>query len=138
MRHRAAAAAGGDRPETPPTPQQGEAYRFLLDHEAAIHERVVQDVFEYYNDVIPQYLEHGFVDLPASLASPDELQGLIGIASVHVLDAAMDGMCFVGFEFGCEWDGEHGLGVMTWNGDVLEVGGAETAFCPPWPDGGDR
>ena len=34
----------------------------------------------------------------------------------------------MGFKFGCTWDDEHGLGVMTHRGHVVEVGGADTAF----------
>jgi hypothetical protein len=31
-------------------------------------------------------------------------------------------------EFGCTWDKEHGLGVMTHQTLVIEIGGADTAF----------
>jgi Domain of unknown function (DUF6985) len=114
----------------PPLSEQAEAYRFLLDHEHAIRDRIAQAVFDCYNEVIPQYLEHGYLDLPPALDSPDELRDLIGLSAVHVLPLGIDGVNFVGFSFGCAWDEEHGLGVMTWAGDVYEVGGADTAFCP--------
>jgi hypothetical protein len=35
---------------------------------------------------------------------------------------------YVGFEFGCTWDDEHGLGVLMHGERVVDVGGAETAF----------
>jgi hypothetical protein len=53
---------------------------------------------------------------------------LIGLSSVHVLSVAKDGIAYIGFEFGCTWDGEHGLGVMTHRDRVIEVGGADTSF----------
>jgi hypothetical protein len=39
-----------------------------------------------------------------------------------------DGFTPVGFEFGCDWDEEHGFGVLTHAGHVLEWGAADTAF----------
>ena len=39
-----------------------------------------------------------------------------------------DGLPCFGYEFGCTWDGEHGLGVLMHGKRVVEVGGADTAF----------
>ena len=37
-------------------------------------------------------------------------------------------IAYIGFELGCVWDEEHGLGVMTHRDRVVDVGGADTAF----------
>lgn len=49
----------------------------------------------------------------------------------RVLSVEKDGEAYIGFEFGCPWDREHGLGVMTHAGRVVEVGQADTSFN--WP-----
>lgn len=36
-------------------------------------------------------------------------------------------MPYIGYEFGCEWEEEHGLGVLMHGTKVIEVGFAETA-----------
>jgi hypothetical protein len=50
---------------------------------------------------------------------------LIGLSNVHILSVARDG---IGLQFGCTWDEEHGLGVMTHRDRVVQVGGADTSF----------
>jgi hypothetical protein len=59
---------------------------------------------------------------------PNELMRLIRPGMVHVLASEIDGFVRVGFEFGCKWDEEHGLGVLTHKGKVMEVGQAEASF----------
>jgi hypothetical protein len=44
---------------------------------------------------------------------------------------------YVGLEFGCTWDEEHGVGVMTHQGRAVKIGGADTAFLA-WVAEGDR
>ena len=34
----------------------------------------------------------------------------------------------IGFQFSCSWDMEHGLGVMTRKGKVINIGEADVAF----------
>src|SRR5512135_250594 len=52
----------------------------------------------------------------------------IRLTSVHIVGPQKDGHAYVGYEFACVWDGEHGLGVMTHRGRVVQVGGGDTAF----------
>jgi hypothetical protein len=47
---------------------------------------------------------------------------------VHVLQLLKDGVPYVGFEFGCRWDEEHGLGVLLHGTRVVEIGDAQTSF----------
>jgi len=106
----------------PPSATQADANRDFVDCERAIHDRIVQAVVEFYNSVVDTYIEYRVPDLPPALDSPDQLRGLIGLNFVHVLAEEKDGVCYIGCQFGCEWDEEHGLGVMTHGGDVVEVG----------------
>lgn len=39
-----------------------------------------------------------------------------------------DGYAYVGYEFGCTWDEEHGLGFMTYKDRIVDFGGADSAF----------
>jgi len=46
--------------------------------------------------------------------------------NVHQIEKA--GVPYVGYQFSCKWDEEHGLGVLMHGDRVVEIGGAETAF----------
>ncbi len=59
------------------------------------------------------------------------LRGLVGLTGVSILPVARDGMAYVGFHLGCEWDEEHGAGVMTHGGRVL-VTGSEFEASATW------
>ena len=48
--------------------------------------------------------------------------------TMHILNVAKEGVAYLGLEFGCEWDQEHGLGVLPHRDRVLEVCQADTSF----------
>lgn len=43
------------------------------------------------------------------------------------LDAA-DGLAYIGLQLGCDWDDEHGLGIVLHGTRVVEIGEADIAF----------
>lgn len=57
-----------------------------------------------------------------------QFKSLIGLSAVHLLHISKEGTAYVGYEFGCTWDDEHGLGVMTHKDRIIEIGGADTSF----------
>ncbi len=121
--------------QTPPLPEQVEAFRFLLENEGAVAQSVLQGIFAKYPEWRELFLDADFrdddeeeEDLIPEIERPEQLRTLIGLSIVHVLNVAKDGTAYTGFEFGCTWDEEHGLGVMAHRGRVVEVGGADTSF----------
>ncbi len=66
--------------------------------------------------------------LMPEVQSPEQFRELIGLSTVHILAVAKRGFAYVGFEFGCLWDDEHGFGVLTHKNYVVDIGGADTAF----------
>jgi hypothetical protein len=116
--------------KTPPRSQQVRAFRLLLDNEPAVGGSVLRAIFAAYPDLRDAY---GYDDEEAAeimpeIERPEQLRTLIGLSNVHVLNVAKGGVAYIGFEFGCTWDEEHGLGVMTHRKRVVEVGGADTSF----------
>ena len=71
---------------------------------------------EIYDDLIP------------AVNSIDDFNQIMGLSQIHILPSARDGYAYVGFEFGCDWDEEHGVGVMMHRERVIEIGAAETSF----------
>lgn len=52
----------------------------------------------------------------------------MGLHTVHIHQVSRDGVPYVGFELGREWDAVHGLGVLMNGTRTVEVGGADTAI----------
>ncbi len=116
--------------QTLPTSEQGVAFRHLTDNEASVAAAVGQALLDYYPGEREAYLDaydEGEVELP-EVTELAGMRSLIGLSSVHVLAVAHDGAAYIGFEFGCEWDREHGAGVMTHRGRVVATGQADVSF----------
>lgn len=69
-----------------------------------------------------------FEETMPEVSSPLEFRQLIGLSHVHVLKESFEAIAYIGFELGCTWDREHGLGFMTHAQRVVDVGGADTSF----------
>lgn len=113
----------------PPSPDTARAFQYLLDHEQTVHDAVLQAIFEYYptvrNDWV--YADGTSPSFP-EITQPMELKTLLGLCNVHLLRVANDGIGYMGFEFGCVWEEEHGLGVMVHRDRIVSVGQGDDSF----------
>lgn len=113
-----------------PHSSQVAAYRWLKEHEAEVARALREAAFAYYPGARAEWLGY-YPDEAAALpvlTEPTELARVIGLHDVHILATAKDGFAYIGFEFGCNWDDEHGFGVMTHKDRVIAVGLAHTAI----------
>jgi len=136
-------APPGDGDEAvPPAAEQVAALEDLQKHEEAVTAAVLEGIFQQYpamRDANASWSQKRGVHLP-EIKKPAEMKDLICLLSVHVLNVAKDGVAYVGFGFSCEWDDEHGLGVLMHGKRVIEVGIADASF-EEWPaeqDGGEK
>lgn len=115
----------------PPSSEQWAAVRHLLENELAVAQAVMQAIFDNYPAARTKFLKgYGLTssaDVP-KISRLSELRPLMGLNSVHVLRVTHEGVAYVGFEFGCTWEEEHGAGVMTHKGRVISVGRAAESF----------
>ncbi|MFN3651759.1 MAG: DUF6985 domain-containing protein [Armatimonadota bacterium] len=114
-----------DQP-VPPTVEQAAAIRFLFEHEEQIRDSILRAVLDAYPEIREDYEDAG-EEMP-DISVPDELMPHLGLSFVHCLRVSRSDMVYLGFELGCSWEPEHGLGVMTHGTRVIEVGGADTSF----------
>jgi hypothetical protein len=94
-----------------------------------MRDAMLQRLLVEYPTIRERY--EGFVDDPGDIPHVNDVNGfrrLIGLSSVHVHPVVRDEMPYVGFEFGCTWDNEHGLGVLMHGTRVVKLGGADTSF----------
>lgn len=142
-----------------PSPEQIAAYSYLVAHESSVTRAVLARILRAYPRLRATYHKDYDIDAREKRVYADELDELfddlrplpvikrardlrrvMGVAWIHVLDVAKDGLAYIGFELGCSWDDEHGAGVMTHKARVVDFGYADTSFLD-WiaeKDGGKR
>ena len=119
---------GGD--ESPLMEHERANVQWLLDHEAEAASAVLAGLLAEYPRLQRVY---GYEGEERETCMPDvwcteDFRQFIGLHNVHVHSLLKEGLSYVGYEFGCMWDGEHGLGVLMHGTRVVEVGDADTAF----------
>lgn len=58
----------------------------------------------------------------------EQFKKLIGLSQIHIMNVNKDNIAYVGYEFGCSWDDEHGIGFMTHKDRVIDFGSADISF----------
>jgi hypothetical protein len=114
----------GEVERATPSPEQAVAFRHLLAEEKLIHDTVLHAIFDYY----PGEAIYNEEDEPPPIRRPQQLRTKISLSEVHVLDVVRDGAAYVGLQFRCTWDQEHGCGVMLHLDHVVATGQADTSF----------
>jgi hypothetical protein len=117
-----------DEPEVQPF--HINAYNYLMEFQDQIQENILDALLKEYRSLQEMY---GYDEEDAAALMPDitdvlQFRKLIGLSAVHLLNVSRDDIAYVGYEFGCTWDAEHGLGVMTHKDRIIEIGDASTAF----------
>jgi hypothetical protein len=105
------------------TQEQVNSVKFLADNDEVIQNAILKSIFNKMTDYKETYEE-----LMPEIESQDQLKNYIGLSTIHIMESDKDDFSYVGFEIGCEWDEEHGIGVMTHKDRVVEVGLADASF----------
>lgn len=120
------------RDEAPMNANEVAHATWVLDNHEKQKPFLLNAVLEAYPDFRRQFfdgfdIEENDADLP-SIISADVLPHLIALEKINVHQISKDGVPYVGYQFSCKWDEEHGLGILMHNERVVELGGADTAF----------
>lgn len=100
---------------------------WVIKNEAALSDTAISSLYAEYPSLQRRYSEEQGKVMP-DLESPEGLRALIGLHSVNVHPILKDGIPYVGFELGCSWDEEHGLGILVHGVRTVRIGGADTAI----------
>jgi hypothetical protein len=110
------------------TEAQVNAYNYLIQHQEKIKEAILQALLADYKNMQEYYdYDEGDEEMPA-VDNVSQFCNLIGLSTIHIIDVRKDNIAYVGYQFGCSWDGEHGLGFMTHTDRVIHVGWAADSF----------
>lgn len=120
------------RGEGPLTDEEIALVQWVIDHQAAVHDAMLTKLFEGYPAMRERAWEwfdekEAEILLP-QLQSPDQLKDLFRISGLNVHQIEQDGRPFIGIELGCDWETEHGVGILLHGDQPLEIGGGDTAI----------
>lgn len=62
------------------------------------------------------------------VADVEELAALLTTTGIHIHQILHGDVPYLGLEFECRWDPEHGVGILLHGDEVVRIGGANTAF----------
>ncbi|GAA4728514.1 DUF6985 domain-containing protein [Flavisolibacter ginsenosidimutans] len=108
--------------------EQVAAYNYLVDEQSSIREAILNALLPAYQRMQPEYGYEDGDDIMPNVTATAQFTALIGLSTVHILDVHKEGIAYTGYEFGCTWDDEHGLGVMMHKDRVIEIDAADTSF----------
>ncbi|WP_165750563.1 DUF6985 domain-containing protein [Cellulophaga sp. Z1A5H] len=102
---------------------QFNAIKFLKENSEQVRDSLLNGLLadypnakEIYEDLIPE------------INTTVDYKNNLGVAFLHVMDSEKNNHAYIGFELGCSWDDEHGVGVMMHKDRVVKIGLAEESF----------
>ena len=103
---------------------------WAIENEAPLSKALISSLLKEYPSLQEQYAYSGKEkdERMPDIKSADHLRALIGLHCLNVHPIQKHGIPYVGFEFGCTWDEEHGLGVLMHGTRTVKIGGADIAI----------
>jgi hypothetical protein len=113
-----------------PSEFQNRALVYLIENQEEMQAKIITALITEFPKIAKNcdYLDSKDNELPI-VTELVQLKKLIGLSTIHINDKEKDGIAYVGYQFRCVWDGEHGLGIMTHRDRIIEIGGADSSFA---------
>ncbi|MGC4103794.1 DUF6985 domain-containing protein [Ferruginibacter sp.] len=105
------------------TQQQANAIKYVIENDEKVRDAILAALLSEMPSFVDSY-EDG---MPI-INSIEDFKNNIGLSIIHIMPADKEDHAYVGFEFGCEWDVEHGMGIMTHKDRIISIGQADVAF----------
>ena len=98
-------------------------------NEPSVSQAVKQSIIRWCSpDSAARTNEFDFGDDFHDIKTEQDLKRCIGLYSVNIHQVDHGCVPYIGFEFGCEWEEEHGLGVLMHGTRCVQIGQADVAF----------
>jgi hypothetical protein len=107
------------------------ATKYLLEYQAVIQKNILQALLPKYQFWKEQYQNtvKDIAKLMPIIKTPlTDFRKFIYPTTIHVIPVNKNQLAYIGYEFSCLWDEEHGLGFMTHADTIIQVGSAEVSF----------
>ncbi len=112
------------------TIQHVNAYNYLTAHSQKIYTLLLTRLFAAYKNLQTEYgyNEEDAKEIMPNIDNVGQFKDLIGLSQIHLLNVSKGEVAYIGYEFGCTWDDEHGLGFMTHKDRIIDFGDADISF----------
>ncbi|WP_198027621.1 hypothetical protein [Seonamhaeicola sp. S2-3] len=109
---------------------QHKANEYLIKNEEGIKNEILNALVIKYPEIqdIYDFEPDEKKELMPDVIDPNDFKKLIELIRIHFLNIKKDDIGYIGFEFDCKWDIEHGLGIMIHKNRIIKIGGADTSF----------
>ena len=121
---------GGDRLVKEISETHKSGYDYLIKNQETILRSLLGSLKKIYPKLQKKYDfdEEEMNQYMPDISDEDDFVRLIRPHTIFIHDVAKDGIPYIGFQFDCVWDDEHGLGAMTHCGNIVEIADADTGF----------
>jgi len=136
--------AEGEEPDAPPTDVQLRQVDWLVANQQALLDAILETALRMYKgnrlDMVGD--DEDDDDLPV-LHTPTEIMPLLRPSMIYLNSLDGGELPYVGIDMNCDWDPEHGLGLMFHGLEIVDVSGtqhlelhsARSTHDHPWPAG---
>ena len=106
------------------------AYDYLTTHSEQVQNSILTRLLAEYKNLQTEYDydEDEAKEFMPDIDNIEQFKEIIGLSQIHIMEVSKDNIAYVGYEFGCSWDDEHGIGFMTHKDRIIDFGGADTSF----------
>ena len=119
---------GGDSKVETVQDKHLQTFEYLKNNQKQLLKNILEKLFSEYKNLQEIYNYDEEDKCMPDIDSTEELRDLIKLLQVYILNVEKDNLCYIGFEFACKWDDEHGLGFMTHETKVVEMGSSDSSF----------
>jgi hypothetical protein len=118
------------RDDVPLTNQEKSLVMWTIEHEAEIFTSSMSALLKAYPKLRDNsgYPPEEQARLMPDVRKVDQFRDMIGLHSINVHQVSKHGLPYIGLEFGCTWEEEHGLGILMHGSRTVNIGGADTAI----------
>jgi hypothetical protein len=99
---------------------QVNAIQFLINHSDKIRAALLTGLLDELSN-----LKEVYDNLTPDISGIEDIKKVIGLSYLHVMSSDKDDFAYVGFELDCEWNEEHGIGVIMHKDRIVKIGQAE-------------
>ncbi len=103
---------------------------FLETHQEKILKNMLQALLKIYPDLQKKYhyTQEEKADFMPDVSSIADFANLLSPGIFYLFPVYKDNLSYIGFNFSCSWEQEHGLGILMHKDRVVAIGDAEMAF----------
>jgi len=120
-----------DEEKMKPHALQVDAWNGVLRNRSHYLALIREGLFRFYCDIRPRYEQAGpewIANMPV-LSKKEEIDVLLHLNYISIRWPYDEETPSIGFSYRCEWDPEHGAGIILKGDAIIDVGGADCLLC---------